>query len=369
FPDERDRVDRNGLREFLSGEIVALGQPDLSPAARAALAAAGFDLIEEYDLDAIGATVLRYSTPLGLGEIQALEEARALVPGAVFDLHDLFGGSGVGCAECWGADLVRLASLPVDACTRGAPIAVLDTEVDTAHPALRGASVVQRRFLPPGARPLADGHGTAVAALLVGESAPGALPLAPGNALLAASVFRDIDGQGRADAVGILRALNWALSSGARVVAMSFEGAGNLAVRQAVRGAHGRASLVAAAGNGGRDAPPAYPAAFAGVIAVSAVDARGRAYRGGTRGGYVELAAPGVDVVSAAPDGGWQRWSGSSFAVPFVAAALLRARAQTGDDPEAARTLLTERAADLGARGRDEIYGHGLLQVDGRRCW
>ncbi|MEM7496857.1 MAG: S8 family serine peptidase, partial [Pseudomonadota bacterium] len=133
--------------------------------------------------------------------------------------------------------------------------------------------------------------------------------------------------------------------------------------------ASGQASLVAAAGNGGRRGAPAYPAALPEVIAVGAVDQRRRAYRGGTRGGYVELAAPGVGVSSAAPGGGWQDWSGTSFAAPFVAAALLRARAETGGDAAAARALLHSRALDLGAQGRDDIYGFGLLQMPGGRCY
>ncbi|MEM6490058.1 MAG: S8 family serine peptidase, partial [Pseudomonadota bacterium] len=185
----------------------------------------------------------------------------------------------------------------------------------------------------------------------------------------AASVFRRDDDGARADTVAILRGLDWALSRRARVIAMSFEGAGNATLGEAMRLAAERASLVAAAGNGGRRADPAFPAAFPEVIAVAAVDARGRPYRQGTRGDYVEIAAPGVDVVSAAPGDGWQTWTGTSFAVPFVAAALLRARAQTGGDAEAARAILAEGALDLGARGRDQIYGNGLLRSPGTRCW
>ncbi|MEM9735896.1 MAG: S8 family serine peptidase, partial [Pseudomonadota bacterium] len=103
--------------------------------------------------------------------------------------------------------------------------------------------------------------------------------------------------------------------------------------------------------------------------AVAAVDARLRPYRRGTRGEYVEVAAPGVDIVSAGTGGGRQAWTGTSFAVPFAAAALLRARAITRGDAEAARRLLREEARDLGAPGLDEIYGFGLVQSPGDRCW
>ncbi|MEO1121025.1 MAG: S8 family serine peptidase, partial [Pseudomonadota bacterium] len=63
-----------------------------------------------------------------------------------------------------------------------------------------------------------------------------------------------------------------------------------------------------------------------------------------------------------------ERWSGTSFAAPFVAAALLRSLRETGGDAAAARTLLAQDARDIGARGRDPIFGYGLLQVPPGDC-
>ena len=358
-----------GGREILEDEIVALGRPDLTGAERAILGAEGFGILSEHSLAALGASVLRLSLPAGLDAEEAAERARALVPGATFDLHDLFVSAGTGCADCRGADLVQLAALSPGACRRGAPVAILDTGVDTGHPALESAAISARSFLRDGESPARDGHGTAVAALLVDRSAPGARALAPGAGLLAACVFREVDGQTRADAVAVLRGLDWVVANGARVVAMSLAGAGNRALAEGVGLAARRANLVAAAGNAGPGAAPAFPAAFPEVMAVQAVDARLRAYRSGNRGACVEIAAPVVDVVSAAEGGAWRRWSGTSFAVPFVAAALLRARAETRGDAAAARALLARTARDLGAKGRDEIYGHGLLRTPQAGCW
>ncbi|MEL6279490.1 MAG: S8 family serine peptidase, partial [Pseudomonadota bacterium] len=149
---------------------------------------------------------------------------------------------------------------------------------------------------------------------------------------------------------------------------MSLEGPANAALEIGVRALARRSAVVAAAGNGGPNASPSYPAAYPEVIAVSAVDQRLRPYRLGTRGAYVELAAPGVDIRSAGPDGGTERWSGTSFAAPFVAAALLRSLRETGGDAAAARTLLAQDARDIGARGRDPIFGYGLLQVPPGDC-
>jgi subtilisin family serine protease len=264
---------------------------------------------------------------------------------------------------------VSASALPADACTRGAPVAIIDTPVDTSHPTLRGASVETRRFLDDGLVAASPDHGTAVAALLVGRPAPGSVPLAPGAALLAAEVFAMRDGKPRADAAAILASLDWALSRRARVIGMSLAGPENQLIALGVRAAARRANIIAAAGNFGPSAPPAHPGALPQVTAVGAIDARRRAWRGANRGDYVELVGPGVGVVSAAPGGGVKEWTGTSFAVPFAMAAALRARAETSGDPDAARRLLAARATDLGAPGRDPIFGYGLVQADGRRCW
>jgi subtilisin family serine protease len=239
--------------------------------------------------------------------------------------------------------------------------------VDERHPALRGANVRQRSFLPDGLRPAPRDHGTAIAALLVGRV--GAGPLAPGAGLLAAEAFGMRDGEPWADAVSILRSLDWAIAGGARVVGLSLAGADNAALAFGVRAASRRANLLAAAGNDGPRARPAYPAAYPEVMAVSAVDKRKRAWRGANRGGYVEIAAPGVDVVSAAPGGGATEWTGTSFAVPYAMAAMLSARAETRGNAAAARRLLTSRAEDLGPRGRDDAHGFGLARAPDPRCW
>jgi subtilisin family serine protease len=99
------------------------------------------------------------------------------------------------------------------------------------------------------------------------------------------------------------------------------------------------------------------------VLAVAAVDEAGRPYRKGTRGDYVDVAAPGVNVLSAAPGGALQPWTGTSFAVPFAAAALSRAMLATGNDPAASLALVRSLALDLGPAGIDPVFGAGLLRM------
>ena len=121
--------------------------------------------------------------------------------------------------------------------------------------------------------------------------------------------------------------------------------------------------VVAAAGNQGPGAEPVYPAAYPGVIAVTAVDHRLNIYRRATRGDYVDLAAPGVDIWTADSSHGEPR-SGTSYAVPFgsAAAAILRS---THPELSAAQveSKLTQSALDLGEAGWDTTYGWGLVQA------
>ena len=120
--------------------------------------------------------------------------------------------------------------------------------------------------------------------------------------------------------------------------------------------------LVAAAGNGGKDALPAYPAAHPAVIAVTAIDADARIYKKANRGDYIDLAAPGVDVWAAKAGGGGSYHSGTSFAVPFVVAAIaIEQSATPGATAQQLLAHLRAGAQDLGAKGHDPIYGDGLL--------
>jgi minor extracellular protease Epr len=121
--------------------------------------------------------------------------------------------------------------------------------------------------------------------------------------------------------------------------------------------------IVAAAGNGGPKADPGYPAAYPGVIAVTAVDSTDTVYRRAGRGPHIDLAAPGVDVWTAASVSGAKPKTGTSFAAPFVTAAAAMALGREPEMDVAALTaMLAGSARDLGDPGRDDVYGFGLIQ-------
>jgi minor extracellular protease Epr len=121
--------------------------------------------------------------------------------------------------------------------------------------------------------------------------------------------------------------------------------------------------LVAAAGNGGPAAAPAYPAAYPGVIAVTAVDEQGRVYRRANRGGYIAFAAGGVHVENRYSKASSATVSGTSFAAPRVAAEIAsRLAAQPRPEVQQVLDRLHSEAVDLGEAGRDPVYGWGWLR-------
>ena len=251
------------------------------------------------------------------------------------------------------------------ACGRGVRLGLVDTGV-AAHPALARARVERKSFVTPG-WPLAPAdHGTAVAALLAGQGEGRVQGLVPGARLYAAGVFRR-RGRDTVDTTTewLLHALDWLLASRVQVINLSLGGPRNMVLEAALRRVMDRGvAVAAAAGNGGPGGAPVYPAAQRGVVAVTAVDARLRPWSRATAGDYIDFAAPGVDLWTARGGGGYAYVSGTSYATPFVSAALalLTTRGTAG---EAAVEALRRRARDLGPPGRDARFGWGLIRAPG----
>ncbi len=249
-------------------------------------------------------------------------------------------------------------AFPADTADLDLKIGMLDSRVDTAHPSLAAANIEARSFVAQGADEPAF-HGTAVASII---AADGELQgLAPQTQLYAASVFEDDTERGEiASTVSLVRALDWLISSGVDAVNISLAGPPNRLLEAALSRVSERDVMVlAAAGNGGPMAEPMYPAAYESVVAVTAVDTGGRVFRLANRGDYLDLAAPGVDLRHAQAGGGYVASSGTSFAVPFAVTAAARLKHVAPNEDVIAQ--LFDGAQDLGPPGRDEIYGHGLL--------
>jgi hypothetical protein len=205
-------------------------------------------------------------------------------------------------------------------------IAVIDTAVDTAHPVFSGARI--ETFDALGGAAQAEAHGTAIAGIAAARAELESV--APAADLLSVRAFTAQQGaSAKSFTLAILKGLDFAVMSGARVVNMSFAGPEDPILAKAVAAAEERGLiLVAAAGNGGPSAKPAYPAAYAQVLAVTATDDRDGLYKDANRGRYIALAAPGVDIIAAAPGGAYDILSGTSLAAAHVSgiAALMLER-------------------------------------------
>jgi subtilisin family serine protease len=254
----------------------------------------------------------------------------------------------------------ELLTLPTDLSDLSLRIGVIDSSVDKEHSAFSAASITTRRFVENDRPP--NFHGTAIASIIAGND-PSALGLAPRAELFAAEVFDQTEEQGEfASTVSLIKALNWLVTQEVSVINISLAGPPNRLLETALARVRERGVLaVAAAGNGGPMAQPMYPAAYPDVVAVTATDNRGRAFRLANRGEYVDIAAPGVNIRHAQAGGGYAASSGTSYAVPFVTVAAARLL-QLNGEPGLMLDALYASAVDVGAPGRDQIYGYGQLQ-------
>jgi hypothetical protein len=242
-------------------------------------------------------------------------------------------------------------------------VAVIDSGIDVAHPELAGA--IAGTFDALGSKEGAHVHGTGIAGAIVAHGR--LMGSAPRARILAIRAFGAAQGGAESTSFVLVRALDHAASHGARVINMSFAGPQDALVERAVSAAAGRGIvLVAASGNAGPKSPPLYPAAHAGVIAVSATDAYDRLFVASTRGRHIAVAAPGVDIFLPAPDNKYQMTSGTSFSAAYISglAALMIERNPT-IKPEELRAILMQTARDLGAPGRDDLFGAGVADAYG----
>lgn len=266
-------------------------------------------------------------------------------------------------------DPARLAPLATGA---GVTVAVVDSGVDRVHPQLAGQVLTGTDLLDPGGDGGRDcaGHGTGVASIIAAQPRTGVAfhGLAPGARILPVRVSEQQVVQGResgrtVSAADFARAIRWAVDHDADVVNLSVVlYADDPAVHAAVDYAVERdVVLVAAAGNLHDSGDPRpFPAAYDGVLGVGAIGADGVRAGFSQTGPYVDLVAPGSEVLTAAPGQGHQRVEGTSYAAPFVAAtaALLRQYR-----PELTAVQVVERiiATADPAPGPGHGYGAGVL--------
>lgn len=251
-------------------------------------------------------------------------------------------------------------------------IAIVDTGVDVNHPDLKDKIVPGHSSFPqsPFNTDL-NGHGThcagiAAATVNNGIGVAGVAPLAR------IQPVKVLDDSGSGSNASVAEGIDWAAENGAQVISMSLGGPSpSKAIAEAVQKALSRNIVVVVAmGNDGND-EPSYPAAVPGVMGIGATDKNDRIASFSQWGKHISVSAPGVDILSTFPlnsnDIGMTQYgsiSGTSMATPYVAglAALIRGTAPQLTGVQV-RQRIEQTADDLGAKGFDEHYGFGRVNV------
>jgi type VII secretion-associated serine protease mycosin len=275
----------------------------------------------------------------------------------------------------WPQQRFDLAALSQINAGSGVTVAVIDSGVDAGHPQLTGAVPAGDDLLDTHGDGREDcvGHGTAVASIIAARPVPGSglRGVAPGVRILPIRVSErvEVDGStsGDGNLAGLIAGIQAAVSAKPRPAVINLSLSTTVdspGLRAAVRAAlDADIVVVAAAGNQHEQGdPPPYPANYDGVVGVGAIAPDGTREAGSQIGSYVDIVAPGDQVVGAVPHRGHATFQGTSFATPFVSAtaALIRARFPRLNRTEVVHRLLATTDPAAGARPSTD-YGYGVV--------
>jgi subtilisin family serine protease len=151
-----------------------------------------------------------------------------------------------------------------------------------------------------------------------------------------------------------------------RVINLSLGGPKDPLIAELVKGAFSRGSvIVAAAGDKGLTTYPPYPAALPEVIAVAAVDIKEKPYAEGFKGSFIDLCAPGVDIMTTQPGDKYNFHTGTSMAAAYITGSVaLLLQKHPNLKPKEVRSLLEKSAKDCGPPGKDKQFGCGLVDLE-----
>ncbi len=357
-----------GETRFLPGEVIIHVRADVAPATLdAAARRLGLTSVGSQNLTWAGGTLVHFRINDGRqvpDTVRALEAEGIGIaqPNYVFRLTQDGRQSGLPSradSDQYVIAKLHLAEAQQLATGAGVTVAIIDSQVDAAHPDLAG-SIAGQFDAVAADRP--DQHGTAMTGAIAAHNK--LLGVAPGVRILAIHAFSpDARNPEQATTQNIVAGIDWAIHNGAGVINMSFAGPYDPILQAALNKAHENGIvLIAAAGNLGPQSPPLYPAADENVIAVTAVDKDDRLLPEASQGPHIALAAPGVHVADVAPQGTYGYTTGTSVAaahVSGVAALILERNPSIGT--AGLEDLLYSTAKDLGAPGRDSKFGYGLV--------
>jgi thermitase len=273
----------------------------------------------------------------------------------------------IDAPEGW--DAAGLGGFPASG---GVKIGIVDTGIDQGHPDLSGKTVncadSLNGILVEGTCVDDNMHGTHVAGTIAAKAnnATGVAGVAFNANFAICKALRTAAGTGLTSDVA--NCINWTHTRGAKVISMSLGGGQSTTLRNAVvnawkGGAANGSVLVAAAGNDGNSTVN-YPAGYPEVVSVAATDHNDARASFSNANSDVEVAAPGVDILSTIPGGQYAELSGTSMATPHASGvAGVLWQLFPGDTAAGIRNRLSAAVNDLGPAGRDASFGFGRVNL------
>lgn len=358
------------IPEFLPNEVVVLIDNTQPPASDDAIGASfGYTKLSSTPSELLEGRFVRYRIPANTTVQQAVTALTADPRVSMAASNKIYLTSAPNSRKASVSAQYAFAKLgltPAHTLSLGRkiPVAVIDTGVDATHPVLAGSIAKSFDAVQDG-KPRAQKHGTAIAGLIAGRGK--VTGVAPQASLFAVRAFymHPVYKRPVTSSDVLLRSFEWAYQNKARIFNMSFAGPYDPLVQAALTSAHNKGViLIAAAGNGGPRAKPAYPGAYENVIAITALDSKDKLYAHANRGEYLAAAAPGVDVLVPSLNKGYTYSSGTSLAAAHVSglvALLLEQNPQVS--AQKVREILMKTARDLGPKGHDSQYGAGLADA------
>jgi len=252
--------------------------------------------------------------------------------------------------EAWGL----MVSNPVE-------VAVIDSGIDFNHSDLVDRTIDGIDYVYNDNNPQDDyGHGTQISGVIaaVSDNGIGISGILSNVRIMPVKVLNN---NGKGTYLNVAKGLIWAADHGAKVINLSLTGSEkSSALKKAVKyTAQKGIIIVSAAGNNGYSLP-VYPASYKEVIAVGAIDESDQKAEFSNYGDYLDVVAPGVDVISTYLDNQYINVTGTSIAAPHISA-LAAALLAKGYTSEQVKQIILKSCDDLGNTGFDPYYGYGKV--------
>jgi len=269
----------------------------------------------------------------------------------------------------WGVSLVQAPQVWTRTRGEGIKVLILDTGLDYRHPDIAANFKAGKNFTSSRATDYMDrhGHGTHCAGIVAGiDNGIGIVGVAPAAEIHVGKVLTD-SGGGSFDS--LIKGIEYGIERKVDIISMSLgaEDDPGEEVHDVIKRAR-EAGIIIVAASGNEAGKVNYPAAYDEVIAVAAIDQAFDYADFSNFGEAVDVAAPGVDILSTYLNSNYAKLSGTSMATPIVTGviALAQSYARKKDiaaDPNKIFEMIKSRSVDVGEKGTDQHFGNGIINI------